>query len=175
MIETADAVRVVDEIAAESDFLGIGTNDLTHSILDADRFSAGVAPAHHPAVLRAIHAAVLAAEVAAVPVEVCGEAASDPVTAPLLVGTGVDELSVGAARVGIVRHWIRVMNYGEARVLAAQARLAEDAAQVHRLAAATADRLSLPEGGNPAGEILERPVGIGANGAQPQARSTPRA
>ena len=172
MIETSDAVRVVDEIAAEADFLSIGTNDLTHSVLGADRFSSGVAPTHHPSVLQAIQAVALAGELAGVPVEVCGEAASDPITAPLLVGTGVDELSVGAARVGIVRHWIRALNYGETRMLAAQARLAEDPAQVDELAAATADRISLPEGGNSAGEVLEGPVGVGANGAQAQARSS---
>ena len=54
--------------------------------------------AYHPAVLRLIARAVTAAHSAGIPVDVCGEAAGDPETLPLLVGLGVDELSVSPAR-----------------------------------------------------------------------------
>ncbi len=64
MIETAAGVEAVAAIAAEVDFLSIGTNDLTHSILDADRFSPQGAQAHDPRVLRAIATVVEAAAAA---------------------------------------------------------------------------------------------------------------
>ena len=100
MIELPEAAEAAREIAAECDFLSVGTNDLTHATLGTDRFAHGEAPAHDPRVLRNIAAAAEAAREAAIPLEVCGEAASDPLTVPLLVGLGADELSVGAARVG---------------------------------------------------------------------------
>jgi len=65
---------------------------------------------------------------------VCGEAASDPLTVPLLVGLGVDELSVGAARVGTVRAWIRALDHVEATQLAQRALEASDATGVEQLA-----------------------------------------
>ena len=56
---------------------------------------------------------VQAAQLARVPIEVCGEAASDPIGSPLLIGAGVDEISVGAARVGTVRQWVRSLSFAE--------------------------------------------------------------
>jgi phosphoenolpyruvate-protein kinase (PTS system EI component) len=64
---------------------------------------------------------------------VCGEAASDPLTVPFLIGLGADELSVGAARVGAVRAWIRTLDYGATRSLACDALAAPDADTVERL------------------------------------------
>ncbi len=78
MIETVKRSGILAAIAAEADFLSIGTNDLTHAILRADRFSPQDARAHDPRVLRAIAAIAAAAAAARVPLEVCGEAASDP-------------------------------------------------------------------------------------------------
>jgi phosphoenolpyruvate-protein kinase (PTS system EI component) len=62
-------------------------------------------------VLPLVEGTVRAAHGAGIPVEVCGEAASDPAVVPLLVGLGVDELSVGAARVGEVRELVRNLDY----------------------------------------------------------------
>ena len=102
MIETAGArspPRPRSPRAA--DFLSIGTNDLAHAVLGSDRFGGGAAPAHHPRVLARDRRDRRARPPRArVVLEVCGEAASEPASVPLLVGLGVDELSVGAARVG---------------------------------------------------------------------------
>ena len=106
MIETTEGVDAARAIASDVDFLSIGTNDLTHSVLRSNRFAPQSGLTHDPRVLRAIAVVVDAARMAEVPLEVCGEAASDPVTVPLLIGAGVDELSVGAARIGTVREWI---------------------------------------------------------------------
>ena len=74
-------------------------------------------------------------------VEVCGEAASDPMTLPVLVGLGVDELSVGAARVGTVRRWVRALDHAEAQELAQRALDLPDAPAVEALVAEIAERL----------------------------------
>jgi phosphoenolpyruvate-protein kinase (PTS system EI component) len=121
MVETPAAVRDVRAIAARSEFLSIGTNDLTATTLATDRFAANAARAYHPRVLAAIARSVTAAHEAEVPIEVCGEAASDPIMLPLLVGLGIDELSVGAARVGEVRDWIRQLSAVETAGLARSA------------------------------------------------------
>ena len=134
MIELPEAARVAAEIAAECAFLSIGTNDLTHATLGTDRFAHGEAPAHDPRVLAHIAATARAAKGAGIPLEVCGEAASDPLMLPLLVGLGADELSAGAARVGSVRAWVRALDHGEAGELAHRALEARDAAEVERLA-----------------------------------------
>ena len=134
MIELPEAASAAAEIAAVSDFLSIGTNDLTHATLGTDRFAHGEAPAHDPRVLGHIEATARAARAAEIPLEVCGEAASDPLAVPLLVGLGANELSVGAARVGSVRAWVRALDYGETQTLAREALEASDAAEVERLA-----------------------------------------
>jgi phosphoenolpyruvate-protein kinase (PTS system EI component) len=128
MIETPRAAQGASAIAKRSHFLSVGTNDLTASTLGADRFAANAARAHHPLVLRSIAASVAAAHEAGIPIEVCGEAASDPITLPLLVGLGIDEVSVGAARVGAVREWIGHLDAKEMAGLAHSA-LTMDAAE----------------------------------------------
>jgi phosphoenolpyruvate-protein kinase (PTS system EI component) len=115
MIETTAAVANAPAIAAAADFLSIGTNDLSHAVLGTDRFGGGAASANHPRVLAAMAATARAAGTARVILEVCGEAASEPATVPLLVGLGAGELSVGAARVGAVRGWIRELRRDGAR------------------------------------------------------------
>jgi phosphoenolpyruvate-protein phosphotransferase len=130
MIETPGAARAASAIAERSDFLSIGTNDLTASTLGADRFAGNAARAHHPRVLRSIAMSVAAAHEAGIPIEVCGEAASEPIMLPLLVGLGIDELSVGAARVGSVREWIRQLDAEETAGLARSALTMDTAEEV---------------------------------------------
>ncbi len=133
MVEVPGAVAMADRIAAEVGLFSIGTNDLTSLQLGLDRTRPGGAPAHHPAVLRLIADTVAAARRAQIPVEVCGEASSDPLVMPLLVGLGVDELSVGAAMVARVRAWVRALDHGEASRIASRALDAESAAEVKSL------------------------------------------
>jgi phosphoenolpyruvate-protein kinase (PTS system EI component) len=110
MIETPAAVADAPAIAARAAFLSIGTNDLTASVLGVDRFAGGAARADDPRVLAAIARTVDAGHQAGLTIEVCGEAAADPVMVPLLLGLGVDELSTGAARVGALRAQIRSLS-----------------------------------------------------------------
>ena len=133
MIETESAVARAAELAAVADFLSIGTNDLTHAVLGTDRFATGAAAAHDPRVLARIAAVAHAARGAERTLEVCGEAASDPVLMPLLIGLGVDELSVGAARVAAVRAFVRSIDHAGAQALARRALAARDAAAVAAL------------------------------------------
>jgi phosphoenolpyruvate-protein kinase (PTS system EI component) len=121
MIETPRAADNAALIAEHSAFLSIGTNDLTAATLGADRFAANSATAYDPRVLRSISRSVTAAHDAGIALEVCGEAASDTVMLPLLVGLGVDEVSVGAARVGEVRGWVRGLNAEQAEAVARSA------------------------------------------------------
>jgi phosphoenolpyruvate-protein kinase (PTS system EI component) len=134
MVESVAAVEAAAELAAAADFLSIGTNDLAHAALRTDRFAAGTAaPVHDPRVLRFVARTADAARAAGVTLEVCGESASDPVAVPLLVGLGVDELSVGAARVGTVRAWVRELDHAAAARTAREALTVQSAADVEAL------------------------------------------
>ena len=115
MIETPEAARRAGEIADVSDFLSIGTNDLTQLVLGLDREHSKSAPVTDVRVLQLIDATMRAARDAGIPVDVCGEAASDEGAMPVLVGLGVDELSVAAARVGEVRRWVRGLDFAACR------------------------------------------------------------
>jgi phosphoenolpyruvate-protein kinase (PTS system EI component) len=115
MIETPEAGRNAGEIASEVDFLSLGTNDLTQLTLGLDREHSASAPVTHPAVLGLINLTMRAARAAHIPVDVCGEAASDPAVMPVMVGLGADELSVAAARVGEVRELVRGMEFAHSQ------------------------------------------------------------
>ncbi|MCW3029567.1 MAG: phosphoenolpyruvate--protein phosphotransferase [Solirubrobacterales bacterium] len=156
MIETPAAVGAVRTLAAAADFLSIGTNDLTAEALGVDRFSVNDARAHDPAVLRLIALSVNAAHEAGIALEVCGEAASDPVMLPLLVGLDVDELSVGSARVADVRRWIRRLGLGEVSELAAIALEMAGADEVEAALAPLARRLQSGEGSDAVAEGVDR-------------------
>ena len=134
MIETPDAARRAVEIAEVSDFLSIGTNDLTQLVLGLDREHSRSAPVTDVRVLRLIDATMRAGRAAGIPVDVCGEAASDENALPILVGLGVDELSVAAARVGEVRMSVRGLDYTACCAAAAKLLLdkAADAARERR-------------------------------------------
>jgi len=98
MVEVPSAVLLADRLAERVDFMSIGTNDLTQYLLAADRTNPELAARQdplHPAVLRAVAGIVAAARAApSCEVAVCGEMAGDPAGALLLVGLGVDELSM---------------------------------------------------------------------------------
>ena len=121
MIETPEGARRAAEIAREADFLSIGTNDLVQYTLGLDRTQplATARSAADPRVLSLIAQTVEQAHEAGLTVEVCGEAASVPDVAVLLVGLGVDELSVAPARVDELRATVRVISAAEAAAAAA--------------------------------------------------------
>jgi phosphoenolpyruvate-protein kinase (PTS system EI component) len=165
MVETQGAVCRANLLAHGAGFMSLGTNDLTAAILGVDRFAPGVSLAHHPRVLGAIAATVRASHRVGIRVEVCGEAASDPTALPLLVGLGVDELSVGASRVGTVRAWIRRLDHAQLIELATRALWAGSAEEVAALAAPVAELLV--EGGDAVAQGVERERRVVAAGGQP--------
>lgn len=139
MIETPAAAATADLIAAQADFVSIGTNDLAQYTLAMDRGNPALAAevdALHPAVLRLIRLAAEGARQAGRPVSVCGGLASDPVAAPILIGLGVDELSVAPARVPTIKALIRTLDAAACRELAARACDQASAAEVRSLSPA---------------------------------------
>ena len=139
MIEVPAAALLAGALAAEVDFLSIGTNDLVQYTMAAERGNGGVAhlsdPAH-PAVLRLIATVVEAGVANGCRVAVCGEAAADPVVVPLLVGLGVQELSVAPPRIARVKQRVRELSIAASRTVAADALLLQDASAVRRRVAA---------------------------------------
>jgi phosphocarrier protein FPr len=139
MVEVPAAALVASALAAQVDFLSVGTNDLVQYTMAAERGNAGVARLSdpvHPAVLRLIAGVAEAAARYACRVAVCGEAGSDPAAIPLLVGLGVDELSVAPRRIPLVKEAVRAIDLEEARRLASRALELEDAAAVRGLVGA---------------------------------------
>ena len=141
MIEVPAAALAASALAADAAFLSIGTNDLAQYTMAAERGNdavAGLADAFHPAVLRLIESTAVAAAAAGRPVAVCGELASEPLAVPLLIGLGIDELSVSVPLVSAVKEAVRNVDASAARELAQRALAAESAAEVRALAAAAA-------------------------------------
>ncbi len=138
MIETPAALFGLDEILELADFITIGTNDLTQYLLAADRELSAEneqVTAMHPAVLRAIHQVVIAAQRWDCPVCVCGEEASDADFAELLIGLGIQELSVSPSRVGELRTAIANVHVSSARELAIRAQKCQSPQEVRELLA----------------------------------------
>jgi len=133
MIETPSAVIVADSLAKRLKFFSIGTNDLIQYSLAVDRMNEKIAHLYeptHPAIVRLIKATVDAAHSHKIWVSVCGEMASDPVFAPLLLGLGVDELSAAPPLVAPVKFLIRRLKITEARELAEFALKSESASDI---------------------------------------------
>lgn len=131
MVETPAAAVLADRLVEISDFLSVGTNDLTQYTLVVDRGNARLADRftpHDPSVLRLLKLVAEAARAAGKPASVCGEMASEPLFAFLLLGLGYDTLSVAPPKLPLIKCLIR-------QVTTAQARAAADAA----LAARSAD------------------------------------
>ena len=133
MIEVPSAAVIADVLAKEVDFFSIGTNDLLQYSLAIDRGNEHVAYLYeplHPAVLRIIKNVVDAAHRAGIDVGVCGEMAGEPEYAVVLIGLGVDSLSMNAFSILKVKRAVREISFSEAKELAArvlQFRVASDA------------------------------------------------
>jgi phosphotransferase system enzyme I (PtsI) len=134
MIETPAAVLIADRLAEVSAFFSIGTNDLTQYTMAVDRGNARLADRftpHHPSIVRQLHHVAEVGREAGLPVSVCGEMASEPLSAVLLIGLGIDRLSVSPPALPLVKWVVRTVPEEAAR------RAAEEA-----LAAAGADEVS---------------------------------
>ncbi len=124
MIETPSAALIADLLAAECDFLSIGTNDLIQYALAADREDEHVGYLYHPlhpAILRALRQTVVGAERMGKPVAMCGDMAGDPILAWVLIGLGLRNLSMAPRQIPVVKSIIRSTEIADAERLLAQA------------------------------------------------------
>ncbi|HBN9950903.1 TPA: phosphoenolpyruvate--protein phosphotransferase [Pseudomonas aeruginosa] len=136
MVEVPSAALLAPVLAREVDFFSVGTNDLTQYTLAIDRGHPSLsaqADGLHPAVLQLIDMTVRAAHAEGKWVGVCGELAADPLALPLLVGLGVDELSVSARSIALVKAGVRELQLVAARGLARKALGLASAAEVRAL------------------------------------------
>lgn len=133
MIEVPSAALMADLFAPEVDFFSIGTNDLTQYTLAMDRDHprlASQADSFHPAVLRLIASTVKAAHAHGKWVGVCGALASEALAVPVLIGLGVDELSVSVPLIPTIKATVRELDLADCQSIARQVLGLEEAAQV---------------------------------------------
>ncbi|HEY8996210.1 MAG TPA: phosphoenolpyruvate--protein phosphotransferase [Lacunisphaera sp.] len=136
MIEIPSAAIAGDVLAERSDFFSIGTNDLIQYLLAIDRGNSRIAHLYdptHPAVVRTIKQIVDTGHARGLKVSVCGEMAGDAIYAPLLLGLGVDELSMTPTLVPSVRYLVRATKMSDAKKLAAEALKQTDAKKTYAL------------------------------------------
>ncbi|MDD4101389.1 MAG: phosphoenolpyruvate--protein phosphotransferase [Kiritimatiellae bacterium] len=125
MIEIPAAAIIADTLANEADFFSIGTNDLIQYSLAVDRLNETVARLYqptHPGVLHLINIAIQAAHHHGQKVAVCGETAADPFLAVLLIGMGVDELSMSPNLIPLVKKVVRQVKLDDTKLLADEVR-----------------------------------------------------
>ena len=137
MIEIPSAAVTSDILAKECDFFSIGTNDLIQYLLAIDRVNDRIAHLYeptHPAVLRTLKMIVDEAHKQKIKVSVCGEMAGDPVYVPLLLGLGVDELSMTPPLLPAVKYLVRAMKMSEAKKLAQTALQLTSPKEIYALA-----------------------------------------
>ena len=137
MAEVPSLAVLGDQVAEVSDFVSIGTNDLTQYTMAADRMLGSVASYQdpwHPAVLRLVKMLGDAGAAAGMPVGVCGEAAADPQLAVVLVGLGVTTLSMTPAALADVRAELATVTLEDARAAATRALGARTAAAARQAA-----------------------------------------
>lgn len=143
MIEIPSAALSADLIAAEVDFLSLGTNDLIQYTIAVDRLNDRVAKLYqptHPAVLRLIGMSVKAARAAGIRIGMCGEMASDLTLTPLMIGLGLNELSVATTQIARVKHAVRRLDVPECEALAQAVLTCTSPAEIRALSRAVADR-----------------------------------
>ncbi|HEX2226328.1 MAG TPA: phosphoenolpyruvate--protein phosphotransferase [Candidatus Binatia bacterium] len=121
MVEVPSAVHLAERFLREVDFLSIGTNDLIQYILAVDRSNRKVANLYeplHPAVLAALASTIEAGKREGKRVGMCGEMAGDPLSAVLLLGMGLEEFSMGALYIPVIKRTIRAISYQTAKITA---------------------------------------------------------
>jgi phosphotransferase system enzyme I (PtsP) len=146
MIEVPSAVYLVEALARRVDFISVGTNDLTQYLLAVDRNNPRVAGLYddmHPAVLRALKMVMDGARQHGKPVSICGELAGNPLATVLLLGLGVDSLSMSVGSLLRVKWVVRSFSQSRARQLLNVALRMEDAGQVRRFMEGALDDMGL--------------------------------
>jgi phosphotransferase system enzyme I (PtsI) len=136
MIEVPSAVLMAESIAKVVDFFELGTNDLVQYTLAVDRGNDEVADwfrTLHPAVLRSIDRSLKAAQIAGIPAIVCGEMASTPAYAVLLLGLGATDFSMTPLAIPRVRRTLSAINFRDARLIADACLKCETADEVENL------------------------------------------
>ncbi len=136
MIETPAAVMIADQLIEELDFFSIGTNDLTQYILAVDRGNENIAHLYDsfsPSVLRAVKLVIDASHAAGKWTGMCGEFAGDERAALILAGLGLDEFSMSAPSVPMIKKILREQNSEKLKELAEQCLKARDADTVRNL------------------------------------------
>ncbi len=148
MVEVPSALFQVEVLARQVDFLSVGTNDLAQYLLATDRnnprVSARLDPLH-PSMLSALQLIVTSAGRAGKPVSVCGEMASDPATAMVLIGMGFDGLSLNPTSLLEVKWAIRKVSFRDMQSLARQTLTMDDAEGIRRLLKVAVARTGLTE------------------------------
>ncbi|MDA8123167.1 MAG: phosphoenolpyruvate--protein phosphotransferase [Deltaproteobacteria bacterium] len=136
MVEIPSAAMVADLLAKEADFFSIGTNDLIQYALAIDRVNEHVSYLYeplHPAILRLIRRIVEGAHDARIPVSMCGEMAGEPFYAIVLLGLGMDELSMNATSIPLVKRILRKSVAYEAKEFVGGLLLHGTAAEIGRI------------------------------------------
>ncbi len=164
-LELPSAALTADLLAPEVDFFSVGTNDLIQYLLAVDRSDPRLSDLYqplHPAVLRAIRQVVVAADGAGVPLALCGEMASDPLHALILLGLGVRQLSMSPTSIPKVKAAIRAASAVEAEEVARTCLTLPTAGDIEGLA-----RRRL-------GEVATGGEDVTAGGASPPASASTR-
>jgi phosphotransferase system enzyme I (PtsP) len=146
MLEVPAALYQIENLARRVDFFSIGTNDLTQYLLAVDRSNAHVAGLYdtlHPAVLKVVYEGVQQAHCCAKPISVCGEIAGDPLGVILLLGMGVDALSMAAPSIPRVKWVIRAFTQSHAQELLKQVLSMEDSAEIRQFLRRTLEEVGL--------------------------------
>lgn len=136
MIEVPAAAIIADRLAPKVDFFSIGTNDLVQYSLAADRSNPAIAHLSqpcHPAIIRLLRSVMGVTCRNGIWASVCGEMASEPLMAPLLLGLGVQELSMSYSSIGPIKRLIRNMRMYEAEELVRQAAGRSTAQEVRQM------------------------------------------
>jgi phosphoenolpyruvate-protein phosphotransferase (PTS system enzyme I) len=135
MVEVPSAAVIIDLLAAATDFLSIGTNDLIQYLIAVDRLNDEVAHLYdpaHPAVLRTLKAIIDGGNAVGTPVSVCGEIAGDPIYAGLLLGMGADSLSLTSSLLPEVKYFIRHIKQSDAEALVEEVMQIGDSTEIVR-------------------------------------------
>ena len=136
MVEIPSAALLAPALANEVDFFSIGTNDLTQYTLAAERGNPALyhlSDGLHPAVLRLICEVIEASHQAGKWTGICGELGGDPEATPILVGLGVDELSLNPAGIPRIKSILRELTMERAQALAERALRCQTSAEVRKL------------------------------------------